>query len=202
MHPHFSCVSVCAALVACGDDDSSFVSVSARESVATVDDLEKCGQNFEGRVLFVEEDSAYFFCNGKKWIEIKDENVVLDTDSESSTKSSSSKAKLEKCGTKEYDAQKQFCKSDSIYDLCNGKTYDPAEKVCISNVLIGWCFDEKTGDTPYLCVNDASISSCGDKLYDYTKQFCVKEKLYDLCGGKSYNPDSSPRRRVYTMPVP
>lgn len=76
-------------LFACGDDDSSSTSPSDK-SAATFDELDECNENLASQVYFVEDDSTYFFCNGKKWTEIREDDV--SSSSEKKGSSSSGKA--------------------------------------------------------------------------------------------------------------
>ena len=89
----FTGTAICFSLVACGGDDSNSASNSTKEIVASADNLGECSEDISNQKVFVEDDSAYFVCDGEKWIEEMsddDEDSVSVTDSESSAKSSSS----------------------------------------------------------------------------------------------------------------
>lgn len=63
---------------------------SKNDRVETIYNLGKCVPDRKGEVIFVEEDDAYYECNGKSWISDKDD-VETDKSSSSTAKSSSSK---------------------------------------------------------------------------------------------------------------
>ena len=89
----FTGTAICFSLVACGGDDSNSASNSTKEIVASADNLGECSEDISNQKVFVEDDSAYFVCDGEKWIEEMsddDEDSVSVTDPESSAKSSSS----------------------------------------------------------------------------------------------------------------
>ena len=89
----FTGAAICFSLVACGGDDSNSASNPTKETVASTDNLGICSEDVCNQKVFVEEDSAYFVCDGEKWIEEMsddDEDSVSVTDPESSVKSSSS----------------------------------------------------------------------------------------------------------------
>ena len=89
----FMGAAICFSLVACGGDDSNSASNPTKETVASTDNLGICSEDVCNQKVFVEEDSAYFVCDGEKWIEEMDdddEDSVSVTDPESSVKSSSS----------------------------------------------------------------------------------------------------------------
>jgi uncharacterized protein (TIGR02145 family) len=89
----FTGTAICFSLVACGGDDSNSASNPTKEIVASADNLGECNEDISNQKVFVEDDSAYFVCDGKKWIEEMrddDEDSVSVTDPESSAKSSSS----------------------------------------------------------------------------------------------------------------
>lgn len=114
------------ALFACGDDDSSSTSPST-QSAATFDELDECDENMAGQVYFVEDDSTYFFCTGKKWIEIREDDI--SSSSEKKGSSSSGKATSSDSG-KDSSNSKDVSSSDSKKDSSSsGKTESSSSEV-------------------------------------------------------------------------
>ena len=74
-------------LAACGDDSSSG---SKTDVFSTKDDLPECTEKITGDTLYVESDSADYFCDGGEWVVVGDSTASDTTATDSSDVSSSS----------------------------------------------------------------------------------------------------------------
>ena len=91
----FVVVASLVALFGCGEDTTFSPSENVHnEKVATIFELGKCDQVFKGDTVYVEDQSADYFCDGKSWKIIDSDDDLDDEEkSSSSVKSSSSSQK-------------------------------------------------------------------------------------------------------------
>ncbi len=69
-------------LFACGDDSSSG---SKTDVFSTKDDLPECTEKITGDTLYVESDSADYFCDGGEWVVVGDTTATDSSDVSSSS---------------------------------------------------------------------------------------------------------------------
>ena len=69
-------------LAACGDDSSSG---SKTDVFSTKDDLPECTEKITGDTLYVESDSADYFCDGGEWVVVGDTTATDSSDVSSSS---------------------------------------------------------------------------------------------------------------------
>ena len=74
-------------IIACGDDSSSS---SKTDIFSTKDDLPECTEKIAGDTLYVESDSADYFCDNGEWILVGDSTASDTTKTDTSDVSSSS----------------------------------------------------------------------------------------------------------------
>ncbi|PBC66720.1 fibrobacter succinogenes major paralogous domain-containing protein [Fibrobacter sp. UWS1] len=70
-------------LFACGDDSSS--SSKTPDIFSTKDDLPECTEKIAGDTLYVESDSADYFCDGGEWVVVGDTTATDSSDVSSSS---------------------------------------------------------------------------------------------------------------------
>ena len=70
-------------LFACGDDSSS--SSKTPDIFSTKDDLPECTEKIAGDTLYVESDSADYFCDDGEWIIVGDTSATDTSDVSSSS---------------------------------------------------------------------------------------------------------------------
>ncbi len=89
--------SICL-LTACTEDNSIITSttkVESEELYASLDDVPDCTPKLKGQSVAVQEENAFFECNGDRWVRNRGDSDSVEDDHSIPTNSSSSKWRLE-----------------------------------------------------------------------------------------------------------
>ena len=85
-------------LTACTEDNSIITSttkVESEELYASLDDVPDCTPKLKGQSVAVQEENAFFECNGDRWVRNRGDSDSVEDDHSIPTNSSSSKWRLE-----------------------------------------------------------------------------------------------------------
>ncbi|SHK67595.1 hypothetical protein SAMN05720469_11374 [Fibrobacter intestinalis] len=129
-------------LFACGDDSSS--SSKTPDIFSTKDDLPECTEKIAGDTLYVESDSADYFCDDGEWV------IVGDTSATDTSDVSSSSGKNPSSSSADSSAADTLSSSSAADSLSSSSSAEVSSSSAISKEVVLACPDTLTGNSIYV----------------------------------------------------
>ena len=134
-------------LFACGDDSSS--SSKTPDIFSTKDDLPECTEKIAGDTLYVESDSADYFCEDGKWILVGD-TTGTDTSATDTSDVSSSSGKKPSSSSADSSAADTLSSSSAADSLSSSSSAIASSSSAIPKEVVLACPDTLTGNSIYV----------------------------------------------------
>ncbi|SKA12407.1 hypothetical protein, partial [Fibrobacter intestinalis] len=135
-------------IIACGDDSSS--GSKTPEVFGTKDDLPECTEKIAGDTLYVESDSADYFCDDGEWVIVGD-STASDTTGTDTSDVSSSSGKNPSSSSADSSAVSDSLSSSSVADsLLSSSSAEVSSSSAITKEVVLACPDTLMGNSIYV----------------------------------------------------